>query len=343
MDPTLWLAHRALERRERAVWVRSWLETGSVPSDLLARARPHRDDARRAVERWAALAGPHRIRWLTPLDADYPRAALSRLHDPPGVLFVRGHLDAARDGPAVAVVGARRGTARGCRVSERMGGELARAGVTVVSGLALGVDAAAHRGCVEAGGMAIAVLAGGLDRITPPRNAPLGERVLEHGLLVSEHPPGTTPRPRDFVARNRIIAALSEALVVVEAAARSGALTTLDFAHQVGATVMVVPGPVDCPHAQGVLAALRDGATPVRHAADVLDSLGLVRPATWEGPLGLGDVPESTATIARRTGLAVPEVLACLGEAELLGTVRRAGADRWVAGACDLPPGRGRA
>jgi len=212
----------------------------------------------------------------------------------------------------------------------------------VVSGLALGVDAAAHEGCVGAGGEGIAVLAGGLDRITPPSNAALGRRLLQRGLLISENPPGSRPRKHDFVARNRIIAGLVEALVVVEAAARSGALSTLDFAAQVGAHAMVVPGPVDCPHAQGTLAALHDGSTPVRHARDVLDTLGLIGDACAPGPLGLGDAPESAAEIARRTGLSVAAVAAALGEAEMLGQVQRVGADRWVAGASGLPPAAGR-
>lgn len=343
MDPTLWLTHLALKHAERADWVRTYLEKGSVPPHLLARTRGLRDAFRHRVETWARVAAPHRIRWITPLDPEYPRESLRRLHDPPGVLFVRGDLARLRDAPVVGVVGARRGTARGKRVAHRMGADLARAGVTVVSGLALGVDAAAHEGCLDAGGRGIAVLAGGVDRVTPPRNTDLGHRLLERGLLVSEHPPGATPRPFDFVARNRIIAGLSVALVVVEAATRSGALTTLDFAQQVGATVMVVPGPVDCPHAQGTLAALVDGATPVRHAADVLHGLGLDAPAAVVGPLGLTDVPETAAAIARRTGLSLGAVLATLGEAELLDRARRVGTDRWVAGASDLPPGGARA
>ena len=341
MDPTLWLTHLHFGPRDRARWTRSFLEDGLVPTDLLVAARERVDPTRRWIERWAGIAAPHRIRWITPLDREYPRAALERLHDPPGVLFVRGDLDLLGRAPAVGVVGARRGTPRGRRVAARMGGDLARAGVVVVSGLAIGVDAAAHQGCLDAGGKAIAVLAGGLERPTPPSNTALGLRIAERGLLVSEHPPGFHPRPFDFVARNRIIAALVNALVVVEAATRSGALSTLDFAQQVGADVMVVPGPVDCPHAQGTLAALRAGAVPVRHAIDVLDSLGLVGPPPETGPLGLGDVPESASDLARRTGLGIGTVLAALGEAEMLGRVQRVGADRWVAAASDLPPDPG--
>jgi len=342
MDPTLWLCHLVLDRPSRSRWVRVHLETGEVPSELVARVRPYRDAVRRRIEEWARRAAPHRIRWITPLDREYPREALKRLHDPPGVLFVRGRCELLGRSPMVGVVGARRGTARGRRVSRRMGADLARSEVVVVSGLALGVDAAAHEGCVGAGGEGIAVLAGGLDRITPPSNAALGRRLLQRGLLISENPPGSRPRKHDFVARNRIIAGLVEALVVVEAAARSGALSTLDFAAQVDAHAMVVPGPVDCPHAQGTLAALHDGSTPVRHARDVLDTLGLIGDACAPGPLGLGDAPESAAEIARRTGLSVAAVAAALGEAEMLGQVQRVGADRWVAGASGLPPAAGR-
>lgn len=342
MDPTHWLTHLFLPRKERALWVRHYFDHGCAPDHLVARTRPILDATRRKVEEWARLAAPHRIRWITPLDREYPRVSLGRLHDPPGVLFLRGDVSRLHDQVLIGVVGARRGTPRGRRVALRMGASLARSEVTVVSGLALGIDAAAHQGCVDVGGRGIAVLAGGIDRITPPRNVGLGEALLERGLLVSEHPPGTTPRPFDFVARNRIIAGLSEALVVVEAAPRSGALTTLDFATQVGSTAMIVPGPVDCPHSQGTLAALRDGAIPVRHAQDVLDSLGLVLRAAVEAPLGLGEVPETVEQIARRTRSTIPSVLAALGEGELLGTVQRAGADRWCAAAAGLPGGRGR-
>ena len=342
MDPTLWLCHLVLDRPSRVRWVGDFLDRGVVAPELVARVRPYRDAVRRRIEDWARLAAPHRIRWITPLDREYPRAALGRLHDPPGVLFARGRLDLLGRAPAVGVVGARRGTARGRRVSRRMGADLARAEVVVVSGLALGVDAAAHEGCADADGAGIAVLAGGLDRVTPPSNADLGHRLLRRGLLLSEQPPGVPPRKQDFVARNRIIAGLVDALVVVEAAARSGALSTLEFAAEVGAHAMVVPGPVDCPHAQGTLAALHDGSIPVRHARDVLDMLGLVSDACESGPLGLGDVPESVAEIARRTGLPTAAVSAALGEAEMLGRVQRVGADRWVAGASGLPPAAGR-
>jgi len=342
MDPTLWLTHLSLPRPDRARWVRAYFEHGRVPGSLVDQARPVLDATRRQVEEWARRAAPHRIRWLTPLDREYPRASLGRLHDPPGVIFVRGDLTRLRDEVLVGVVGARRGTSRGRRVALRLGASLARSEVTVVSGLALGIDAAAHQGCVDVDGRGIAVLAGGIDRITPPRNVGLGEALLERGLLVSEHPPGTRPRPHDFIARNRIIAGLSEALVVVEAARRSGALTTLDFAMQVGSTAMVVPGPVDCPHSEGTLAALRDGAVPVRHAQDVLDSMGLVFDPAGDAPLGLGEIPETAEEIARRTKAPIPMVLAALGEGELLGTVQRAGADRWCAGAYGLPGRRGR-
>lgn len=268
---------------------------------------------------------------LTARDDLYP-ISLQQLADAPLVLFLKGEdslLERAR--PRVAVVGARRGTARGRRVAEDLGADLARAGVVVVSGLALGVDGAAHRGALRAGGLGIGVIATGIDRVHPPSHRSLQESLAGRGLLVSEQPPGTPALPHQFVARNRILAGLADALVVVEAGERSGALSTVDFALQMGREVLCVPGPVDCPHARGTLRLMREGATLVRHAADVLESLGWQqrRVSGAEAPLGLGREPETVASIAARLGRPLPEILAALVELELEGRVRREPGDRW--------------
>lgn len=191
----------------------------------------------------------------------YP-GVLRQLHDPPPVLFLRGDASIL-ESPAVAVVGSRRATVYGRRTAEAVGGALAREGVPVVSGLALGIDAAAHRGALGAGGRAIGVLGSGVDVPHPPTNSALIRRVGEEHLLVSEFMPGEPPLPHNFPRRNRILAALAEAVVVVEAAAKSGALITVDHATDLGREVLAVPGRVDSRTSQGTNALIRDGAQVV--------------------------------------------------------------------------------
>lgn len=339
MDRALWLRCLRLPHRLRAQWVRDHFEQGRVRPELLALATACAGADADALSpmRLDAQCAPHAIRWFTPLDAEYPRRAMEALHDPPAVLFVRGDVALLADGVAVAVVGARRGTARGRRTGTQLGVELARAGVAVVSGLALGIDAAVHQGCVDAGGRAVVVLPRGLDAAYPARHAALYRRILGTGVAVSEYGPGSPARKERFVARNRLVAALAQVVVVVEAGANSGALHTAEFAHQLGREVMAVPGPVDCPHAVGTLGLLHAGAGLVRNANDVLEAMGLQRQLVPRGPLGLDHRPQNAVEIARRLGWTLPRTLAALGEAEALGMVERAGADRWIA-ASVLPP-----
>ena len=188
----------------------------------------------------------------------YPRR-LWDLTDPPPLLFLRGE-PSLLERPAVAVVGSRRATAYGRRTSESIGAHLAAAGVVVVSGLALGVDGAAHRGALKARGGTVAVLGSGIDRPHPPSHGRLFEKIAEDGLLVSEFLPGSQPLPHHFPQRNRIIAALSRAVVVVEAAERSGALITVDHALDLGRDVFAVPGSVERANSRGTNAMIRDGA-----------------------------------------------------------------------------------
>jgi DNA processing protein len=244
-------------------------------------------------------------------DPRYP-PLLAQLHDPPVGLFVRGSSDSLRE-PAVAVVGARSCSAYGAQVAHLLGRELAAAGLVVVSGLARGIDGEAHRGALEAGGTTLAVLGCGIDRDYPRAHAGLAARIRESGAVVSEYPAGTEPAPWRFPARNRIIAGVSEATVVVEARERSGALITADFALEEGRDVFAVPGEITSALSSGTNALLRLGATPVTCAADVLELFELA-PAE----------PEAT-----NLGAAAQAVLERLRDGALTGDelVRASGVD----------------
>lgn len=198
--------------------------------------------------------------------------ALAAIHDPPPTLWVKGQADALR-GPAVAIVGSRAASPYALEVARRLGADLARRGVTVVSGMARGVDSAAHRGALDAGGVTVAVFGCGVDIIYPREHARLAERICERGALVSEFPLGTPPYKGHFPQRNRIISGLSLAVVVVEAAERSGSLITADFAMEQGRAVLAVPGNVLGGRNYGAHALLRDGAKLVECADDILEEL----------------------------------------------------------------------
>ncbi len=223
------------------------------------------------VDEELAQMGRHGVRLVVLGTPEYP-AALATIPDPPHLLYLRGALE-PRDANAVAVVGSRKCSAYGKRVAERLAADLARAGVTVVSGLARGIDGTAHRGALQAGGRTLAVLAGGLSRIYPPEHKGLAEEVEKSGALLSEATMTQEPLPGMFPARNRIISGLSRAVVLVEAAEQSGALITARHAAEQGRPVFAVPGPVDNPASAGVNALIRDGAILCRGADDVLEEL----------------------------------------------------------------------
>ncbi|TME68655.1 MAG: DNA-protecting protein DprA [Chloroflexi bacterium] len=247
------------------------------------------------------------------------------------------------DGPRVAIVGSRRPSPYGEAVAEQLGLELARAGVVVISGLALGIDAAAHRGALNGGGVTVAVMGTGVDVIYPAAHSALAEAILQAGgALVSQFPDGTTPRRHNFPARNYTMAALSDAVVVVEAAEGSGALITAEAALDLHKEVMAVPGSVFSPLSVGTHALIRDGAGLVQNARDVLAALNLggeVLDDPLSAPLGLGfklpggrdgilshlsDVLAlNAAEIARKLQLPVAEVLGRLTALELDGAVKR--------------------
>jgi DNA processing protein len=277
----------------------------------------------------------------------YP-ARLTDLVDAPAVLFVAGGADRLLEmaggdleqGPrAVAVVGTRRASPDGLEVATSLGRGLAAAGVTVVSGMALGVDSAAHAGAVVAGGRTIAVLAGGADVPYPPTKARLYQRIVEHGCVVAELPPGFVARRWCFPARNRIIAALAHTTVVVEAARRSGSLITAEIAADLGRDVGAVPGPVTAWGSAGTNALLRDGATVIRHASDALDlAVGIEchDPMPLHLPPRLRELLQEVSngrdTVAALTSAPgeVHATLAGLTELELLGHLRRVAGGRYV-------------
>jgi DNA processing protein len=263
-------------------------------------------------------------------EAAYP-PLLAQLHDPPARIHLRGSAAAeVLQRTCVAVVGARSCSPYGAEVARMLGRELASAGVVVVSGLARGIDGEAHRGALAGQGATVAVLGCGIDRDYPRSHAGLARRVCESGLLVSEYPPGVEPAPWRFPARNRIIAGLCAATVVVEARERSGALITADFALELGRDVFAVPGEITSALSAGTNNLLRQGAAPLLGADDVFQAIGVERapaPAAAVAPEAarllevLADGPLSADELARACDRASGEVAAALVELELAGLV----------------------
>jgi DNA processing protein len=248
---------------------------------------------------------------------------LRAIHDPPNRLYLRGAGAAEPEllaRPAVAVVGARACSPYGAQVARMLGRELAAAGVVVVSGLARGVDGEAHRGALETDGHTVAVLGCGIDRDYPAGHAQLACAIAERSLIVSEYGPGVEPAPYRFPARNRIVAGLCVATIVVEARERSGAFITADFALEDGREVFAVPGEITSALSAGTNALLRLGATPLTSAADVLESLGIevkAKPASSHPLLDL--LPATADELVRSTGRTAAEIAVELAELELGG------------------------
>ena len=265
-------------------------------------------------------------------DRGYP-PLLAEIHDPPASLFVRGQVDALA-AAGVAVVGARSCSAYGAQVARSLARELAGAGVVVISGLARGVDGEAHRGALEGGGRTVAVLGCGIDRDYPRSHSELARRIVASGAVVSEYPAGVEPAPWRFPARNRIIAGLALATVVVEARERSGALITADFALELGRDVFAVPGEITSSLSAGTNDLLRQGAAPLTGIQDLLDALGIEpesrtpRAELSEGAsavLGLlADGACAADELTRATGRGSAEVAAALVELELAGLAAQA-------------------
>jgi DNA processing protein len=259
---------------------------------------------------------------------------LAELHDPPERLFVRGDVGALPEA-GVAVVGARSCSAYGAQVARALARELAAAGVVVISGLARGVDGEAHRGALEGGGRTVAVLGCGIDRDYPRSHAELARRIVRSGAVVSEYSPGVEPAPWRFPARNRIIAALGLATVVVEARERSGALITADFALELGREVFAVPGEITSSLSAGTNDLLRQGAAPLTSIRDVLDAIGIEPTSS----AGVSEISEAAAVVlallgkgatgadelTRASDFSSGEVAAALVELELAGLAAQAG------------------
>jgi len=295
---------------------------------------------RAVAEREIATVAKLGARHLFLDDPDYP-ALLAELDDAPPVLMLRGDGDLLRR-PVIAMVGARNASAAACRFARQLAVELGREGVSIVSGLARGVDTAAHIGSIDAG--TIGVIAGGIDVVYPPENAALQARIATEGLLIAEQPPGTEPRARHFPYRNRIIAGLAQGTVVVEAAPQSGSLITARLAGEMGREVMAVPGsPLD-PRAQGCNGLIRDGATLIQSAADVLETIRPIDPRMVRAPgtrfegqpprdvtdaeretvaALLGPVPVAIDELIRQAELEPAVVQTVLLELELAGRLER--------------------
>lgn len=316
--------------------------------DLARQARnPLHVPSRTDAERELATAAKARARILTLRDAAYP-AHLRQTDAPPPVLSVLGD-PACLGKPAVAIVGARNASAAGTRMARQLAAELGRAGFVVVSGLARGIDAAAHQGALESG--TVAVLAGGLDKPYPSENIPLMRAIAASGgAVLSEMPWGWEPRAQDFPRRNRIVAGLSLGLLVVEAAIRSGSLISARLANELGRLVFAVPGsPLD-PRAAGANRLLKEGAVLVTELADILDQLGTQLPApaqrsffseALETPSlapadrsadrstartveeALSPVPTSVDELVAHTGLSASEIRGALLELDLAGRLER--------------------
>jgi DNA processing protein len=280
---------------------------------------------------------------LTWDDGTYPRL-LKEIDQPPPVLYVRGSF-ILEDDWSVAIVGTRRVTAYGRQVAEEVATTLAQNGVTVVSGLARGVDSIAHQSAISAGGRTLAVLGNGVDVIYPPENRNLAAQIMEHGALVSDYPLGTQPDGINFPPRNRIISGLSRAVIIVEAGSTSGALITATFAAEQGRDVFAVPGNINAPQSQGTNRLIRDGAFPLLNPQDVLETLNLtmvtehrtVRVVLPADPIEarlyqlLSQEPRHVDEIRSQANMPIEKVSATLAMMELKGMVRQVGGMNYVA------------
>jgi len=318
---------------------------GTKLADRIARARQDLD-----ADGEMDLCRRSGVRLVPLADPAYP-PALKEIPDPPPLLYQKGTIEPG-DGLAIALVGSRRCSPYGMRIAEKLAGALARVGLTVVSGLARGIDAAAHRGALKAGGRTLAVLANGLAEIYPPEHAELAREVAAHGALMTEMPMGQQPKSELFPRRNRIISGLSLGVVVVEAAPKSGSLTTAHHATEQNREVFAVPGPVDSLASRGCHALIRDGARLVETVDDILEELGPlvgeIRPdassaATVRHPAELtlsdherallnllSDQAVGVDELIGRTGLTASQVMATLSVLELRRLIRRVPGNQFI-------------
>ncbi len=294
-----------------------------------------------AADKQLTLCDQRGIAWIARSDTRYPQP-LRTIADPPIGLFVRGRL-LPEDTLAIAIVGTRHATHYGRKQAKRLAASLSAAGITVVSGLARGIDGEAHRGTLAAGGRTLAVLAGGLDDVYPPEHVQLADQVAASGALLGEMPLGTRPRRGAFPRRNRLISGLAMGVIVVESGRRSGALITVRHAIDQNREVWAVPGPVDSRMSRGPHQLIRDGAGLVETVEDVLDQLGHLSESTvaadgrtvrHPAELQLNDTerqvldavglqPTGLAEVIQRSGLPTPRVLATVSVLEIKHLIRR--------------------
>jgi DNA processing protein len=309
---------------------------GAAAEQALATLPPHFAERLAAAQAWRSAAADHHV--LTLGDADWPPALLQTA-DPPLLLYVRGD-PAALSRPSLAIVGSRQATAQGKDNARAFAQALGAQGYLVVSGLAQGIDAAAHEGALAGAAGSIAVVGTGLDRSYPPRHAGLAARIAAHGAVLSEYPPGTPPLPEHFPQRNRLIAGLTLGTLVVEAALRSGSLITARLAVEAGREVFAIPGSIHAPQSKGCHALLKQGAKLVESAEDILEELlGPALPRQTSLPLAaagtaveaaasplldaLGPDPVTLDALQARTGWPTADLLAKLLDFELAGQVAR--------------------
>lgn len=279
---------------------------------------------------------------LTWDDEVYPRR-LKEIDQPPPVLYVLGDLT-LQDEWAAAIVGTRRMTGYGRQVTEELAELLARHGVSVISGLARGVDAAAHQTCLKFGGRTIAVLGSGVDQIYPPEHRKLAEEIAKNGAVISDYPPGTPPESNNFPPRNRIISGLSRVVVVIEAGITSGALITSTFAAEQGRDVFALPGSIYASQSKGTNRLIQQGARPLVEVKDVLDALNIeqvqeYRQARLDLPAdlreqqlldALGYEPVHIDDLGNLTGWGMDSLTATLTMMELKGLVRQVGGMNYI-------------
>ncbi|MDH4299051.1 MAG: DNA-processing protein DprA [Dehalococcoidia bacterium] len=314
---------------------RAGLDLRSIDALVTLRPRISPDAEMEKLER-------HRVNVLVCDDPNYP-SRLKEIYDHPPVLYVRGNLP-AEDEACLAIVGTRRPTVYGRQVTEEIVADLARSKITIVSGLARGIDSVAHRAALDAGGKTLAVFGSGLDVVYPGENAKLAQTIIEHGALVSEYPLGVKPKAENFPLRNRIMSGLSLGVLVVEAGERSGALITAHQAVEQNREVFAIPGSILSPASQGTNRLIQEGAKLVRNYTDILQELNLtivIQQAEIEqfAPANeiesailkqLSSEPNHIDEICRCSGLTMPEVSSTLAMLELKGVARQVGRMNYV-------------
>lgn len=331
-DPSFFALYRLLLNRQKV-----FAELLDKPGEFQAALKAHTSVAERDLLMKAAEAD---LRWLEAKDhhlvlmgnADYPEC-LAEIYEPPPLLFARGNLECLSN-PAqrIAMVGARKASHHGLKQAERMASDIACSGITVVSGLALGIDAACHEGALDAGGTTIAVLGIGCDAVYPRRNWRLADRVARSGLILSEFPTGIHAIPANFPRRNRIVIGLCLGTLVIEAALRSGSLVSARLASAEGREVMAMPGLVTNAQARGCHQLIREGATLVESSADVFRELGLeadsrlnfsasLEPEQWAVLESLSSGPQSIDSLLATHTCPVEELTVTLVSLEVLGLI----------------------